>query len=431
MSQLQAVGPQRNSLQPPCKNDVCSGLYAKKHPDKAEKVCEAFSKKNCRETQMIIKTLKALPHRRLPDNTIPPPPVKEEYYSNEEDDDEYFEDILGSMLGGYGSSMRAAEAPESSHNQTLLRSIDPLALQTVRLPPYPEIEPPAEQTATVPVICQIRSQITDAQADSGANRAITDSLDILHNTRQMLKPYPIGSIDAANKLYCTAIGKLRLCTKEGNIENFLCLYSAQSAGTVISPDNKCTTSPHLTQWEQVGDTISGTGTIRFRNKHEDIVATLPTYCHNGLWFTQLTAIPATTDDDDHDNKHIAPIRSLYAPTGPIAIAMTNSDRHYETHTSMGGSVSFPTVLTTAQPHVEMVEEEVTIEVAPQQHADAEELFPKMPPTWSKTMTTKSVPLLHTVTLPSSLPRNLLLGERANSSAFHKSLPPHMSTTVTK
>jgi hypothetical protein len=351
--------------------------YAKKHSDKAEKVCEAFNKKNSRETQTIIKTLKALPHRRLPDNPTALPPAKEEYYSDEEEDDEYFEDILGSMLGGYGSSIRAAEAPD--HNHTLLSCIDPLALETVRLPPFPEIDPPAtDHTATVPIICQIRSHVTDAQADSGANRAITDNLDILHNIRQMLKPYPVGSIDVDTKLYCTAIGELRLCTQEGQIENFPCLYSAQSAGTVISPDNKCTTSPHLTQWEQVGDTISGTGVIRFRNRHEDIVATLPTYRRNGLWFTQLTAIPAnedtaTTDGTKNDNENTPAIKSLYAMDDSMEMALTDSDRHYATPRSMGGLASVPTIFTTEQPTVETVEEEITMEEA--QLDNAEELFP--------------------------------------------------------
>jgi hypothetical protein len=356
--------------------------YAKKNADKTEKVCESFNKKNSQETQTIIKTLKALPNRRLPDITPPTPATQtEEYYDDDDDDDDdYFEEILGTMLGGYSSSIRAAEAPESTHNQELMRAIDPFAMQTVRLPPMPQIGPPQEappmeeDAATIPVICQIRSQSTDAQADSGANRAITDNLEILHNTRQMAKPYPVGSIDSANKLYCTAIGELRLCTKEGKIENFPCLYSAQSAGTVISPDNKCTTLPHLTQWEQVGDTITGTGAIRFRNKYEELVATLPTYRRNGLWYTQLTAIPA---------EDTATIRSLYATTDSMVMALTDLDRHYMTPMNMGGQ-SAPAVHTTvttmpSPPEVETVDDDDTVAdedtFEAEMNDNVEELFP--------------------------------------------------------
>jgi hypothetical protein len=42
------------------------------------------------------------------------------------------------------------------------------------------------------------------------------------------------------------MGELQLLTEEGGIEQFPCFYCTQSAGTVISPDHKCTTSRLLT-----------------------------------------------------------------------------------------------------------------------------------------------------------------------------------------
>ena len=303
----------------------------------------------------MIRTLKAFPGRALQQH-LPAP--TEEYYEDEEDgEDDFFEDYLGNMLGGFGSSIRTAEAPDNDNNRNLLCNIDPLAMQTVHLPPIPAIKSPAakemdtspeDTTIMVPIICQIQSQqTTDAQADSGANRAITDNLSVLHHTRQMLKPYPVGSIDWANKLYCTAIGELHLRTKEGRIEQFPCLYSAQSAGTVISPDNKCTTSTHLTQWEQVGDTVTERGAIRFRNQEEDIVATLPTYRKNGLWYTELAAIPA----DDTATARIHTLKALAHGIEPryddIGMALTDSDRHHVHPLNLGGGAHFRTKLTTS------------------------------------------------------------------------------------
>ena len=261
--------------------------------------------------------------------------------------DYFLEDFVSSMVSGFGLSIRtaAASSPPTAHNQTLFSAVDPLALQCIQLPPFPDIKPPPPDytapdhtdtandaptdtaTVTIPVVCKIYSHATPAQADSGANRAITDNISLLHNVKQLDKPFPVGSIDADNRIYCTAMGELQLLTEEGGMEQFPCFYCAQSAGTVISPDHKCTTSRHITKWEQDGDTSTGRGAIRFRNPHHEIVATLPTFRRNGLWFTELAAVPATTQ---------ATVRTLAAPaTDPrienaalMASALTDSDRHF-------------------------------------------------------------------------------------------------------
>jgi hypothetical protein len=182
-----------------------------------------------------------------------------------------------------------------------------------------------EHPHTVPVICKIQgSSATPAQADSGANRAITDDASLLHNRRQLEKPFPVGSIDAENKIYCTAIGELHLLTEERIVEQFSCFYCAQSAGTVISSDHHCTTTAHITKWEQKGDTNTGKGYICFLDCQDDIVATLPTYRRNGLWYNELNALPAGPTN-------FASIRALYAPEDSntdYSSTLTDSDRHY-------------------------------------------------------------------------------------------------------
>jgi hypothetical protein len=210
--------------------------YAKKNEDKMTKVCEAFSKKNSKETQAVIRHLKTLPNRQQMIFPAPAPAPAQDYYEDdEEDDDDMFEEMLGNMLGSYGSSINSATAPapESEHNKSLFRAIDPLAMQTVHLPPMPTLVPPETATVepvitdattgTIPIICHINNHATMAQADSGANRAITDNPSILHNSRQMAIPYPVGSIDAENKLYCTAVGEIHLRILQGKIKKFQCL----------------------------------------------------------------------------------------------------------------------------------------------------------------------------------------------------------------
>jgi hypothetical protein len=317
--------------------------YTKKQPDKAEKIAEAFCRKNTKEAKAFIKTLSAFPAASRPPS-LPSSIEPESHYDDDDDDgaDYFVEDFLGSMISGFGLSIRTAAASSTTteQNKALLEAVDPLALQCIQLPPYPSIAPPSMDSAdiadpdqlptTIPVVCTINSHATPAQADSGANRAITDNLSLLHHMRQLEQPFPVGSIDSGNKIHCTAIGELHLLTEEGTIEQFPCFYCAQSAGTVISPDHKCTTSSHITKWEQDGDTRTGRGAIRFRNPQDTVVATLPTYRRNGLWYTELSAVPSTPD---------ATVRTLQVPPMPFAIdplyssALTDSDRHHYTPSS--------------------------------------------------------------------------------------------------
>jgi hypothetical protein len=131
------------------------------------------------------------------------------------------------MISGFGLSIQTATAPsnQTDPNQALLDAVGPLALQCIQLPPFPDIAAPTPTpdtdsnttnpaTETIPVVCKIYSHATPAQADSGANQAITDNMSLLYNMRQLKTPFPVGSIDADNKIYCTAIGKLQLLTEE-------------------------------------------------------------------------------------------------------------------------------------------------------------------------------------------------------------------------
>jgi hypothetical protein len=80
---------------------------------------------------------------------------------------------------------------------------------------------------------------------------------------------------------------------------------------------------HITQWEQAGDTRTGRGAICFRNPQNEVIATLPTFRRNGLWYTEIAAVPATAP---------ATVRSLEAPAvadmPDYHSAITDSDRHH-------------------------------------------------------------------------------------------------------
>jgi hypothetical protein len=165
--------------------------YTKKNTDKAEKIAEAFCRKNTKEAKAFIKTLSAFPAASRPPHLANPINHDDEEYDDDHDGKDYFvEDLFGTMINGFGLSIRtaAASSHHTDHNQALLTAVDPLALQCINLPPFPTIEPPPSRDksaspTTIPVICTIYSHSTPAQADSGANRAITDDISLLHNMR--------------------------------------------------------------------------------------------------------------------------------------------------------------------------------------------------------------------------------------------------------
>ena len=80
--------------------------------------------------------------------------------------------------------------------------------------------------------------------------------------------------------------------------------------------------------------MTGRGAIRFRNREEEIVATLPTYRKNGLWFTELAAIPVMTAADTAPStiSNVATIQTVKAPDSDdasyTAMAITDSNCHY-------------------------------------------------------------------------------------------------------
>ncbi len=117
--------------------------YAKKSPEKAEKIADAFCRKNTKEAKAFIKTLSAFPAASRPLHA-PPIDTEEDYDDDNDGGEDYFvEDFLGSMISGYVLSIRTAPSHGNHNNNTaLFKEDDPIALQCIQLPPFPNIEPP-------------------------------------------------------------------------------------------------------------------------------------------------------------------------------------------------------------------------------------------------------------------------------------------------
>ena len=86
---------------------------------------------------------------------------------------------------------------------------------------------------------QIRSPST-AQNDPGANRSVTNDRSLLVNFTWLDTTYDIGGVAADEvALQCTGFGYLSWVADNGECLLVRCLYSPQSDGTILSPNDIC------------------------------------------------------------------------------------------------------------------------------------------------------------------------------------------------
>jgi hypothetical protein len=93
------------------------------------------------------------------------------------------------------------------------------------------------------------------QSDSGANRIVTDNMELLKNVKH-IKPIPMGGCNKDNEaaITCTALGTLSLTATNGTTIKVQAYYSAEVDGTIISPTTIITQHrDKYTGWTQHAD----------------------------------------------------------------------------------------------------------------------------------------------------------------------------------
>ena len=123
------------------------------------------------------------------------------------------------------------------------------------------------------------------QSDSGANRIVTDQLQLLHDV-MFIKDYPMGGCNKDNiAITCTAKGKLTLQGLDGSTILVEAYYSSQVDGTIVSPTTVVRQhSTRFSSFEQHSNCDTNDGCIQFigRDGHQDF--SLPLTCSNDLWY---------------------------------------------------------------------------------------------------------------------------------------------------
>jgi hypothetical protein len=101
-----------------------------------------------------------------------------------------------------------------------------------------------EPDITTPVQKCILNTTMAAQGDTGANCLATDKIDIIDNYVEFEIPQEVG-VFSDNKtgttLHALGEGVMKIISDQGSIMNWTVLYTSNSSGTVLSPDNYHTT----------------------------------------------------------------------------------------------------------------------------------------------------------------------------------------------
>jgi dUTP pyrophosphatase len=133
------------------------------------------------------------------------------------------------------------------------------------------------------------------QSDSGANRVVTDQLNLLENVT-FIKDYPMGGCNKEEvAITCTAKGKLKLYDKNNNMIRVDAYYSKDVDGTIVSPTTIIRQhSEKFSSYIQHSDCDTNTGYIKLIGRADNDNFELQLTCRNDLWYH---ALPCTSPSD--------------------------------------------------------------------------------------------------------------------------------------
>ena len=122
---------------------------------------------------------------------------------------------------------------------------------------------------------------TPAQTDSGANIGITPTIEILTNFQQ-IQPFPVGHATNGPPMYGCGKGDLSITKNDGHNILIPMYYSPPASGTIISPDNICSSPCNsFHKFVLESNLENGSGTMSFLS-HNAPPCTLETQLRNGL-----------------------------------------------------------------------------------------------------------------------------------------------------
>jgi hypothetical protein len=164
---------------------------------------------------------------------------------------------------------------------------------------------PPEEPSLIPKIhaCNhtLSDKATTAQSDNGANRIVTDNINLLQDVIK-IQPTPMGGINKnePGAIICHAIGKMPIRTKAGDTILVTAYHSNDADGTIISPTTIVTQlNDQYYGWLQYADVTntSNLGHIVLLGKNGQENSTFDTFMNNDLWYHDPDSIGPPQSDN--------------------------------------------------------------------------------------------------------------------------------------
>ena len=138
---------------------------------------------------------------------------------------------------------------------------------------------------------------TQAQSDSGANRIVTDNIQLLLDVI-MIDPIPMSGCNKEDEqaIICTAMGKLPIMSTTGEVTLATAYYSAEVDGTIISPTTLVAQfTDKYYGWMQFSHYDKKQGTITLLGRDGVENQSFRVTCSNDLWYHNSDTLGPVND----------------------------------------------------------------------------------------------------------------------------------------
>jgi deoxyuridine 5'-triphosphate nucleotidohydrolase len=156
---------------------------------------------------------------------------------------------------------------------------------------YPP-DPPTDDPIKINLTSMDNNQPKHGQNDSGANRIVTDDINLLRDV-STINPLPMGGCNKHDEaaIVCTAIGNITISTTDGEKMQFKAYYSKDVDGTIISPT--AMVKQHISSysaWAKYANCDSNVGTLKMLGRENMENKEFKIFCKNDLWYHHIDSL---------------------------------------------------------------------------------------------------------------------------------------------
>ena len=150
-----------------------------------------------------------------------------------------------------------------------------------------------------------------AQGDTGANVSASNNLEVIHEYKPYKTPQAVGVFSASGEehedtLMAEGEGVMKMISDQGTIMRWTTVYTPNSTGTVLSPDNyQRSNIPKFNAFQHTGK-LDNHGSISFLNKSNCVIESVSLRrTSNGEWYTTNKVLVKNTMENEHLVKQVS------------------------------------------------------------------------------------------------------------------------------